>query len=123
MARRIDLSAPAEVEVRIPDPASDAVRKFSLRLMTRSVKRQIVAANAKLDEANAALPDEGAATPEQEEAVMRAACDLISVLLSSGEDSPEAGDLLYDAWFEDRITDDQILGLMESLAGVEADPT
>lgn len=123
MARHVALSAPDEVEVRIPDPATDAVRKFSLRLMTRSVKRQIAEANAKLEDANAKLPDEGEPSAEQEEAVMRAACDLISALLSGSDEGPQAGDLLFDGWMEDRITDEQILKLMEDLSGGTADPT
>ena len=115
-------SATRDIEVRLHDPEKDALRKFKPRVLTRSRKRELAEAQDRFTKAGADLPDEGIATVEQEELVMRAACDLVNVLLDGG-DGPDAGDLLYEAWAAEDITDDQVFGLIEQLAGVESDPT
>lgn len=121
MSRRVELPTPDEVEVLIPDPGSDVKRKYRMRSRTRSVRRSLDEATDAIEKAQEKPEGTTRASREKhEEAVMRAVCDMLSVALEGGEDAPPAGDLLFDQWAADLITEDQIVGLMEALSG---DPT
>lgn len=121
---RIELpAATRDLEVRLHDPEKDAKRIYKPRVLTRSVKRQLAEGQARIVEASDAIPEDGLATVEQEEAIMRASCDLVTLLLTGADDAPKAGDLLYDQWASEQITDDQVLGLLEQLSETTTDPT
>lgn len=114
-------SAAVDVEVTLTHDGLDRV--YRARVLTRSVKHKIMEAQDRLEAAEDEVPASSAPTPEQEEKLMRAACDVLSLVLVAPDDAPEAGDLLYDAWLAEEATDDQILGLMTQITKASADPT
>lgn len=113
-------AATDDIEVLLKDEKVDAERKYTLRVMTRSAKRE---ARKTTDALEAWQEIEGDESEEYEEQGMRLMCDLLNAILEGSEGAPAPGDLLYDGWLEERVTDDQIIGLVTSLSGVSADPT
>lgn len=59
----------------------------------------------------------------ERERYVRLTCDVIRSLLSTtSDDTPDAGDLLYEGWArKDTVTEDQIVGLFLELIGVDLD--
>lgn len=123
---RIELPSPAREDVvHLRDTEADVDRKFTFHILTRSRKADIREVYKELEALGEELPkDAENVTDDQEQKAMRLTCDLISLLLKPGkEDGPAAGDMLYEAWLDERITDDQITGLLGQLQQSAQDPT
>jgi len=87
---------------------------YNVRPITRSVKRSILESQQRLDKL--APEDPLKISDEEEQAAMRALCDLIDVFLQPQDDKQRAaGDVLYDAWMDDVITEDAVGDLLTSL--------
>lgn len=115
-----DMRLPAASDggrVLLKDEDQDAERVYGLALLTRSKKKQIRELMKQIE----ALDTDADIDDEQEEKTIRLFCDLISVFLVGGEDAPAPGDLLFDAWVAEKITDDQITGLFQAIAGTESE--
>jgi hypothetical protein len=105
--------------VRLLDPNTDLELVYTVATLTRSRKRELRRIAATLDE----VDDDVVLTDDEEDRQVRTLCDMLNVLLVAGDDRPGAGDLLYDRWAAEEITDDQIGGLVQRLQQSQADPT
>lgn len=126
MARQIGLpEAGKDIEVRLHDPKVDAVRVYRPRLMTRSAKREVVAAQRAFAEIEKDLPDDpDEFTEEHDERALRGLCDVLNAtLVTDAEDATKPGDLLFNGWLEDEVTEEQIVGLLELIGKSQQDPT
>lgn len=120
----ITLDKPRELSVAIRDPEKDADRVFHLRVMTRSAKREAAEADRAYRDLLKAYPeDEDEVTEEHEEAVIAAACALMDKLMVGPEGAPSMGDMLLTGWREDRVTDDQLFSMLNTVTSGDADPT
>lgn len=108
-------------EVILADGERDLVYKAAL--MSRSRKREIA---EKLDEFQTHFDRRRRAkrgfSREQHaewwDGSIRLMCDAISLAIEgTAAETPRAGDLLFDSYMADRVTDDQIEGLFDDLYG------
>src|SRR5690349_17305570 len=128
MSKKIGLAAKPEAEVVLHDPDHEAGdRVYRLVAPTRTVKRKLSDIQDDLEAIRkelVQLDEDGKDAPDDvTDRITRLLCDELNLVLAGGDDAPSAGDLLYDGYMADRVTDDQISGLHTSLAGVVADPT
>jgi hypothetical protein len=108
-------------EIIINDGELDRI--YRPALLSRTRKDEIADALEALRsqfEKNARLARRRAATREEKRRVadetIRRYCDAISLAIEgSAESTPRAGDLLYDGYINDRVSDDQIEGLFGDL--------
>jgi hypothetical protein len=126
--KKITLPTQPQAQVVLADPDLEAgERVYRLVAPTRSVKRQLAEVQEQLDGIRRDLEqidqDGGTVPPDTTDKLTRLWCDELNLVLKGGDDAPPAGDLLYDGYMADRVTDDQIRNLHGDLAGAVADPT
>lgn len=90
------------------------VMRYDVRPVTRSVRRQLVDMQQRMDALQ--MPEDRPPSEEEEEAAVRALVDFIDVLLAPAGDTPRpASDVLFDAWMADLVTDEAIGQLVQDL--------
>lgn len=118
--------------VQVHDPEVDAPRRYGLRTMTRSAKRELREALRELNDFQEEMPKETivdehgekvevvdslAVTDEQEDRATRLMCDVINAGVEEVSGITPAGDLLYQGWINDdeKVTDDEIVEAFETV--------
>jgi hypothetical protein len=120
MSKKLTLPGQPQAQVVLSDPDHEAGdRVYRLIAPTRSVKKQLGETSKKIN----ALVEADPEPDDFVDQVTRLWCDELNLLLSGGEGAPPAGDLLFDGYMADRVTDDQIRKLHTGLAEAVADPT
>lgn len=124
MPTRITLAASPDTEVRIKDFERDMDRVYKVVPLVRSKKRTLRALHAELDELRAKPDAEIDDEDAHEDAVLSKLCEILDVACKPvKDDQPCAGEVLLEAWREDKVTDEQIGTILAQVYEGTEDPT
>ena len=123
--QQVKMRRPQTVTTVIFDPDAGKDIKYTARPLSRSIKRRIGDLAEKQTEVVLQLADAtGDSRHELEDQFTRLRCDQLNVLLAAQDDAPPAGDVLFDAYENERISDNEIEGLWTDInEALEPDPT
>lgn len=121
MSETIEL-APAATDATVSLEWDGKTIAYHLAPITRSVGRELKDGDRRRSEV-AAEADGELFTDDQDERFLRASCDQLNAALTTrARGAPKAGDMLFDAWAADEVTEEQIYRLRGRVLNVE-DPT
>lgn len=131
MSNKIRIRKPQDTEVYIKDPDADPESEkhlmFVVKPAVRSARREVNEIAVKIVAAFEKLSDaEGAEQLALEETIVRLRCDQINALVTKPDKGQSAGDLMFQGWMDERLTEDQIEWLWDDIregAAISADPT